>query len=223
MKLKKPEDHPYLRARYAFEQLFGDLARGRRTWQGFAIIMLLANLVLTVGFVHVASQRKVVPYIVELDALGEMRAVGVLGTQEIPERAIMSVLRQFVHHIRTVPTDARLLNTRLQQAKAHVQGDAAETLMQELTQEREQLERMLQRGDTRYVEEISSVLRVAGQDQLYRITWREELRMGSEVIQGAFEGHYQLRIQPGEDDESLSANPLGIFVTDYTWARVGQQ
>ena len=215
------EGHPYLSARYRFEQLFGDLARGRRSWQSIAFASLLANLVLTAGFVHVASQHKVVPYIVELDDLGEMRAVGRLGVQEIPERAIAATLRQFVHHLRTVPTDARLLNARLQDARVHVHGRAAESLVQEINREREMLERMLQRGDTRYVEEISSVLKVPGGGHLYRVSWRESTRIGQDSRDEAYEGHFQLRVETGGTEEVVRANPLGIYITDYTWTRVG--
>ncbi len=218
---RSEEGHPYLSGRYAFERLFGDLARGRHSWQSIAFAAVLANLVLTAGFVHLASQHKVVPYVVELDALGEMRAVGRLSVQEIPERAITATLRQFVHHLRTVPTDARLLNTRLQNAKAHVNGRAAAMLVQELNQERDLLERMLQRGDTRYVEEISSVLKIPGEGHLYRVAWREHARVGQDTREEAFEGHFQLRIEPDESEEILRANPLGIYITDYTWARVG--
>ena len=93
------EGHPYLDGRYAFERLFGDLARGKRSWQSVAFIALLLNLVLTVGYVYLASQHKVVPYVVELDALGEMRAAGRLSVRDIPERAITAVLRRFVHNL----------------------------------------------------------------------------------------------------------------------------
>ena len=217
------EGHPYLSARYTFERLFGDLARGRRSWQSVAFAAVLANLVLAAGFVHVATQHKVVPYIVELDALGEMRAVGQLGVQEIPERAITATLRQFVHHLRTVPTDARLFNARLQDAKGHVYGRAAETLVQELSQERDMLEGMLRRGDTRYVEEISSVLKVPGEGHLYRASWRESTRIGQDLRDEAYEGHFQLRIETGGTEEVVRANPLGIYVTDYTWTRVGSR
>ena len=223
MKRSPSPGHPYLSARYAFEQLFGDLARGRRSWQSIALLTVLANLVLTAGFVRVVSQHTVVPYIVELDALGEMRSVGRLGMQEVPERAITATLKQFVHHIRTVPTDARLLNVRLRDARAHVEGRAAETLMDALNQGREIMEGMLQRGDTRYVEEISSVLTVPGEEYLYRVAWREQVRMGSDEYEEAYEGHFQLRLHAAETEDVLYANPLGIYVTDYTWTRVGGQ
>ena len=214
------EGHPYLDGRYAFERLFGDLARGKRSWQSVAFIALLLNLVLTAGYVYLASQQKVVPYVVELDALGEMRAAGRLSLRDIPERAITAVLRRFVHNLRTVPTDTRLLNIRLQDARTHVHGRAAKTLVTDLDRDRENLERMLQRGDTRYVEEISSVLKVPGEGILYRVSWRELTRIGHEESISSYEGHFQVRVAPAEEEEVLSSNPLGIYIMDYTLTQV---
>lgn len=214
------EGHPYLDGRYAFERLFGDLARGKRSWQSVAFIALLLNLVLAAGYVHLASQHKVVPYVVELDALGEMRAAGRLSLRDVPERAITAVLRRFVHNLRTVPTDTRLLNVRLQDARTHVNGRAAKTLVTDLERDRENLERMLQRGDTRYVEEISSVLKVPGEGILYRVSWRELTRIGHEDRISSYEGHFQVRVAPAEEEEVLSSNPLGIYIMDYTLTQV---
>ncbi len=214
--------HPYLDGRYAFERLFGDLAKGKRSWQSVALLALLVNLVLSVGYVHLASQHKVVPYVVELDALGEMRAAGMLAIEDIPESAITAVLRKFVHNLRTVPTDTRLLNVRLQEARAYVHGRAANTLMADLGRDREAMERMLARGDTRYVVEISSVLKIPGEGILYRVSWRESARIGQDERMSAFEGHFQVHIETPEDQETMSTNPLGIYVMDYTLTQVGE-
>ena len=220
--MAEPPDHPYLSARYRFEQLFGDLARGRRSWQTVAVISLLTNLILILGFTSLALQHKVVPYVVELDALGETRSAGPLEVGEIPERALEAALRRFVHNARTVPTDARLLNVRLQDAKAYTSGRAAKTLIDELNRERPRLEQMLRRGDTRYVEHISSVLRMPGEGRLYRVSWRERERVGMDDRESAFEGHFQLHLQPGTSEDVLQVNPMGILITDYTWTRVSE-
>jgi len=214
--------HPYLDGRYSFERLFGDLARGKRSWQSVAVLALLVNLVLSAGYVHLASQHKVIPYVVELDALGEMRSAGMLEIQDIPESAITASLRKFVHNLRTVPTDTRLLNIRLQEARAYVHGRAAKALMTDLGRDREAMERMLARGDTRYVVEISSVLKIPGEGILYRVSWRESSRVSQEERISAFEGHFQIRIESPEDEETLRANPLGIYIMDYTLAQVGE-
>ncbi|MCY3595409.1 MAG: type IV secretion system protein [Bacteroidetes bacterium] len=214
------EGHPYLEGRYAFERLFGDLARGRRSWQSVAFLALLLNLVLTAGYIHLALQQKVVPYVVELDALGEMRAAGKLSVRDVPERAITATLRRFVHNLRTVPTDSRLLNVRLQDARSHVHSRAAKTLVTDLDRDRENLERMLERGDTRYVTEISSVLKVPGEGILYRVSWRELLRVGHEERVSAYEGYFQVRVESPEDKEVLDNNPLGIYIMDYALTEV---
>ena len=216
------EGHPYLEGRYAFERLFGDLARGRRSWQSVAFLALLLNLVLTGGYIHLASQHKVIPYVVELDALGEMRAAGKLSVRDVPERAITATLRRLVHNLRTVPTDARLLNVSLQDARTHVHGRAAKTLVTDLDRDRENLERMLARGDTRYVTEISSVLKVPGEGILYRVSWRELLRVGHEERVSAYEGHFQVRVESPEDEETLDRNPLGIYIMDYALTEVSK-
>ncbi len=217
------EGHPYLDGRYAFERLFGDLARGRRSWQSVAFLALLMNVLLAGGYIHLASQHKVIPYVVELDALGEMRAAGKLSVREVPERAITATLRRFVHNMRTVPTDARLLNIRLQDARAHVHGRAAKTLVADLDRERENLERMLERGDTRYVEEINSILKVPGEGILYRVSWRELVQIGHEERISAFEGHFQVHVEPVEDEDALASNPLGIYVMDYALTKITTQ
>ena len=52
------QGHSYLSGRYSFERLFGDLAKGKRTWQSVAFLALLVNLVLSAGYVYLASQHK---------------------------------------------------------------------------------------------------------------------------------------------------------------------
>jgi len=215
------QGHSYLSGRYSFERLFGDLAKGKRTWQSVAFLALLVNLVLSAGYVYLASQQRVVPYVIEIDALGEMRAAGRLTVREVPEPAITATVRRFVHNLRTVPTDTRLLNLRLQDARSYVHGRAAKTLITDLGRDRENLEGMLQRGDTRYVTEITSVLKIPGEGILYRVSWRELARIGHEERTSAYEGHFQLRVEAPKDEELMAENPLGIYIMDYSLSQVG--
>ena len=209
---------PHLQGRYDFERLFGDLATSRRLWQSIAGVALVANVALVIGFVLVARAQRTVPYVVEVDALGEVRASQELTRAQPPERAIQVALRHFVHNLRTVPSDVNILNVQLARAQSFVSGDAVAALLREVRGEGEKLDRMLRRGDTRYVEEISSVLGVPGAEGLYRITWREVETVGSEPRLRGYEGHFKVRVLAPESPEILLENPLGIFVTDYMWS-----
>ena len=213
--------HPYLQGRYEFERFFGDLARRCRAWQVAAILALVINTILAIALGRLALERKVVPYVVELDALGETRTVSTLAVRDVPERVLVVTLRRFVHNIRTIPTDSRLLNTRLEAAQAVAAGPALETFIQEVRDARTHMEHMLLRGESRYVEEISSVLKVPGESRIYRVTWRESLRTQAEHVEHAMEGYFQVRTVPPETEAEVLDNPFGIYITDYTWSMVG--
>src|SRR5213079_1207299 len=62
-------------ARNEFSNAFGDLARGKRNWQlmSFALIALLA--VTTLSYVRLASSQHVIPYLVQVDRLGQVLAI----------------------------------------------------------------------------------------------------------------------------------------------------
>ena len=214
------DGHPYLQGRYAFERLFGDLGRSRRHWQAVALTAMTANVVLTVGFILLARSHSVTPYVVEVDALGEVRASGALAVTKAPERAVQVALRRFVHNLRTVPSDLRLLNVQLGRAQAFVTGHALTNFTREVRGRRDQLEQMLKRGETRYVEEISSVLKVPGEAGVYRVAWREIEQMLHASSARGYEGHFKIRIIAPDSPELLLDNPLGIFVTDYAWSAV---
>ncbi len=212
------EGHPYLQGRYAFERLFGDLARSRRNWQAVAITALAANVALTIGFIVLARAHTIVPYVVEVDALGEVRASAKLAQAKPPERTTQVALRRFVHNLRTVPSDLRLLNVQLGRAQAFVAGHALTTFTREVRGNSEELEHMLRRGETRYVDEISSILKVPGEAGVYRVAWRETDNIHHEQATRGYEGHFKVRIIAPDSPEILLDNPLGIFVTDYTWS-----
>ncbi len=69
-------DSPFLAARTEFTNAFGDLARGKRNWQlmAFGLGGLLA--LVTVAYVRLAASARVVPYVVQVDRLGQVVAVG---------------------------------------------------------------------------------------------------------------------------------------------------
>ncbi len=173
-----------------------------------------------VRHVELARRQKVVPYVVELDALGEARSVGKLALDEVPERAVIAGLRRFIHNVRTIPMDARLLNVRLNEARAFTLGQAQTAFMQAVRDESQSLQQMLQRGDARYVEEISSILPVPSSPNSYRVTWRERMDSKEGDAISAYEGYFTMRIAPPETEEEVLANPFGIYVVDYTWSRL---
>jgi type IV secretion system protein TrbF len=67
--------HPYLNARRTWNSHVGSLIASRTLWQATALISLLIALAAVGGVVYIGSQSKFVPYVVEVNKLGEPMAV----------------------------------------------------------------------------------------------------------------------------------------------------
>jgi type IV secretory pathway TrbF-like protein len=64
-------DSPYLSARREWNERYGDYIARARNWRWAAFAALAVSLVLAIGVVWEAAQSKVVPYVVEVDKLGD--------------------------------------------------------------------------------------------------------------------------------------------------------
>src|SRR5271168_4716007 len=64
-------ENPYLSARREWNERYGDYIAHARNWRGAAFAALAIALVLAIGVAWQAAQSKVVPYVVEVDKLGD--------------------------------------------------------------------------------------------------------------------------------------------------------
>src|SRR5260370_34586054 len=98
-----PDGNPFLAARHEFMNAFGDLARGKRNWQvtAYALMGLLALVAL--ADLRLAASSRVVPYIVQVDRLGQVLTLGPAEDLKQPDqRLVASELARFIRSIRTV-------------------------------------------------------------------------------------------------------------------------
>lgn len=97
------EVNHFIRARDEFTNAFGDLAKGKRNWQLIAFAITGVLITVTLAYVQLAASSRVVPYVVEVDRLGQIVAVGTAEEMKLPEqRLVASQLAQFIRSIRAV-------------------------------------------------------------------------------------------------------------------------
>ncbi len=68
-------DNPYLSGRREWNERYGDYIARARSWRCAAFAALAVSLVLATGLVWQGVQRRVAPYVVEVDKLGVAVAV----------------------------------------------------------------------------------------------------------------------------------------------------
>ena len=106
-------ENPYLSARREWNERYGDYIARARNWRSAAFAALAISAVLALGVVWEAAQSKVVPYVVEVDKLGDAIAVaradaGDVFGLEIALAKLGLDFRQQVQQIEPSPRSRRI-------------------------------------------------------------------------------------------------------------------
>jgi type IV secretory pathway TrbF-like protein len=213
-------------ARHEFAGAFGDLARGKRNWQLMSFTLAGILGVVTVSHVRLASSSRVVPYVVEVDRLGQVTAVGEAKLLEAPDqRLIASQLAQVIRSIRTVlPAVASAGQAELiRRGYAFVAPEAAGFLNDYFASPRND-PRVLGTRLTRQVS-VTGVLRVP-KSNVWRLQWTEIERStqpGGQSRATQWEGYATVKVIPPATVDAVQENPLGLYVTSINWTQVGER
>lgn len=217
--------NPFVAARNEFMNAFGDLAKRKRNWQLMAFSLVGLLTLVTIAYVRLAHSVRVVPYLVQVDRLGQVVPVGPAEELRRPDqRLIASQLAQFVRAIRTVlpaaaaPAQAEMLR----RGYAFVAPEAAAFLNDYFASSLND-PRVLGLRLTRQVD-VTGVLRVPDSD-VWRLQWTETERStqaGGAMRTTAWEGYVTVRLLPPRTAETVQDNPLGVYVASMNWTQVGE-
>lgn len=101
--------NPYLNARRTWNDHVGRIVAQARLWQVLGLSALMIVLVAVGGIIHIGSQSKFVPYVIERDKLGQVRAAGpVAATGKADSRVVEAQLSDWINDARMVSVDVAL-------------------------------------------------------------------------------------------------------------------
>ena len=212
------QENPYLAGRRAFADRYMDLAKGKRNWQltAFAALGLLATV--TLAYIQLASTARVTPYLVEVDQLGQAKAIGPAERMEkASARLVASQLALFVRNLRSVYPDPLAQKEMVERAYAFA-GESVEAWLNAYFARPEHDPRLLGRRLTRRVE-VQSVIAVP-ESKSWKVSWVEtETPRGSEGTErrSAWEAYLTVEEVPPTSAATVEANPLGLYVTAINW------
>jgi type IV secretion system protein VirB5 len=217
--------NPFLTARNEFANAFSDLAQGKRNWQVIAYALMGLVTLVTIAYVRLAQSARVVPYVVQVDRLGQVVAVGTADELKRPDqRLVASQLAQFVRAIRTVlPAPAAAAEAELLRRGYAFVAPQAAAFLNDYFARPEHDPRVLGTRLTRQVE-VASVLRLPHSD-VWRLQWTETERAtepDGSTRTVAWEGYVSVKLVPPSSAEVIQENPLGLSVTSISWTQVAE-
>jgi len=207
-------DMPYLSARREWNERYGDYIARARNWRGAAFASLALCGVLAVGVVWQASQSKVVPYVVELDKLGDAVAVGRADRAAPADvRIIKAELAAWITAVRTISSDSVAEKGALSRAYALV-GSSATTFLNDYYRQHTPF------GQTRVVAvSVDAVLPMS--ERTYQVQWSEDVRdlQGRAIGTTHWIASLTTALDPPTDERGILNNPIGLYVTGISWTQ----
>ena len=210
---------PYVRARREWDARMGSAVVQAKNWRLAAAglgVLLTGSLA---GNIWLGRQPKLVPHVIEVDALGEVAYRGPAGQAAFTpnEGLVRHQLRRFIDHSRTITSDKVLLKKNWI-AVYKMLTPTGSTLMTEWVRTSDPFVRA--QTETAAIEILSAVPLSA---ESWQIDWRETTWDTYGQLRGkpmVWRAMLKITMMPPTTREQMVDNPLGLFVDEFHWDRV---
>lgn len=213
-KTAQPET-PYQRASQVWDERIGSARVQARSWRYAFFGALGLSGALTAALIWQNARGTIVPWVVEVDRLGEARAVAPAEAGFNPsDPQIAFHLARFIEHVRALPDDPVVVRTNWLRAYDFVSDRGALALNDHARSN----DPFAMVGREQVAVDITSVIRASPQS--FRVAWTERrYRDGALAGTSRWTAILGVAVQPPRTPEALSKNPLGILVTSINWSK----
>ena len=217
--------NPYLAERRTWNEHVGDQVASRQTWQMLGLLCLLIALAGVGGMIYIGSQSKFIPYVVEVDKLGQTIAVSPVDRAKgVDQRVIHAAMAAFIQSARMVTPDVALQRKAIFAAYSMLSSDDPATAkMNEFLNGRPEWNPFKRAEKETVNTEIISV--IAQTPETWQVDWTETVRDRQGFVKSppyrmrALVTMYVTEPAPEISEEQIRNNPLGIYVSDFAWSK----
>ena len=221
----KEQENPYLNARKKHNEYEGGLIASRHMWQIFGVLGLITGLAGIGGVIHIGSQSKYIPYVVEVDKLGQTHAVSIADRAAPADpRIISSLIARTITLARMVTPDVLVQRNAIFELYASLNSsDPAALKMNEYLGSNSETSPFKRAAKETVDVQITSILPQS--NETWQVDWLKTLlSRGHGSIISLFMMHSLVSIYVAPptsqtSEEQIRKNPLGIFIRDFNWSK----
>lgn len=206
---------PYQRAAQVWDERIGSARVQARNWRLIAFGGLLLSTAMAGGLIWQSAQSRVTPYVVEVDRLGEARAVNEASpTYQPTDPQIAWHLGRFISNVRSVSLDPVVMRHNWLQAYDFVTGSGARFL----SDYARSADPFSDVGTNTVSVQVTSVVRAS--DRSFQVKWVEtRFERGSLVGTSRWTAILTVLVDTPRTAPALRKNPLGLFVEAIDWSQ----
>ncbi|PYF02290.1 type IV secretion system protein VirB5 [Rhodopseudomonas faecalis] len=186
-----------------------------RNWRYMAFGCLALSAGLSGGLVWQSASGTIVPWVVQVDKLGQAQAIAPAVADYRPsDPQIAFHLARFIEQVRSIPADAIIVRQNwLRAYEFTTQGGAL--ALNDYARANDPFTKV---GKQQVAVEVSSVIRASPDS--FRVAWIERrYQDGSLAATERWSAILTIVVQTPRDAEKLRANPLGIYVNAINWSK----
>ncbi|WP_112875494.1 conjugal transfer protein TrbF [Paracoccus endophyticus] len=213
---KTPEPvTPYQKAAQVWDERIGSARVQAKNWRYMAFGCLILSAGFAAALVWQSARGTVVPWVVQVDDLGQAQAVAPAAADYRPtDPQIAFHLGRFIEQVRAIPADAIIVRQNWLRAYEFTTDRGAAGL-NDYARASDPFTRV---GRSQVAVEVSSVIRASPDS--FRVAWTERhYENGQLSTTERWTAILTIVIQTPRDAERLRANPLGIYVNAINWSR----
>lgn len=213
---KSPQpETPYQRAAQVWDDRIGSARVQARNWRLMAFGSLALSAGLSAALVWQSANGSVVPWVVQVDRLGQAQAVAPATADYQPnDSQIAFYLARFLEQVRSIPADAIIVRQNWLRAYDFT-TQAGALALSDYARANDPFAKV---GKQQIAVEVSSVIRASPSS--FRIAWIERrYQDGALASTERWSAILTVTVQPPRDADTLRKNPLGIYVNAINWSK----
>jgi type IV secretion system protein TrbF len=224
----QPVENPYLATRMVWNAHITHLEIQNHLLKIWLIVAGVVVIVAVAGALQIATRSKFVPYVVEVDKLGDALAIdpATRSASAFDPRIVRSTLTSWLTSVRTITPDIAMARRNILTSYAFVkQGDPAKAVLDEwyagtpgadpISRSRKELVNI----------ETGGILEQTG--NTWQVDWTETTRLpdGTRYSRKQYRMTIQVYLaeHPDENESEIRLNPLGIYIKSVHWTELTAQ
>jgi type IV secretion system protein VirB5 len=213
---RTPEaETPYQKAAQVWDERIGSARIQAKNWRLMAFDSLLLSAGLAGGLIWQSARGTVVPWVVQVDKLGEARAVAPAQVDYQPaDPQIAWYLARFIEDVRSLSADPIVVRQNWLRAYDFT-ATAGAAALNDYARADDPFAKV---GKQQIAVDVSSVIRASPSS--FRIAWVQRRYQDSALAATErWTAILSVEIQTPHDADRLTKNPLGIYVTAINWSK----
>ncbi|MBG0800174.1 conjugal transfer protein TrbF [Methylocystis sp. H4A] len=206
---------PYQKAAQVWDERIGSARVQAKNWRLIALCNLLLAGGLAMGLVWQNARGSIVPWVVQIDKLGEAQAVApAIADYQPTDAQIAWHLARFIENVRAIPADPIIVRQSWFKAYDFVTDKGAHAL-NDYARANDPFAKV---GQIQIAVDVASVIRASTDS--FRIAWTERRYENASLASTErWTAILTIVVQPPRDAERLRKNPLGLFIHAINWSK----